>query len=144
MFPTNGRACRFHPIDLTTCAFNSSTIRVVTIQGEPWLVATDVCRVLGLTNVSNAVRPLRADEVTLHPIKGQRGLPMNVVSESGLYKLVLRSDKPEAKKFQDCVTRDVLPAIRKDGVYVNGAEKVATNKDVAAHFEKRHHVVMHA
>lgn len=67
-----------------------------------------------------------------------------LISESGLYKLVLRSDKPNATKFQDWVTRDVLPAIRKDGVYVNGAEKVATNKDVATHFEKRHHVVMHA
>jgi prophage antirepressor-like protein len=50
---------------------------------------------------------------------------MRLISESGLYKLVLRSDKPEAKAFQDWVTRTVLPAVRKDGAYVAGEEKLA-------------------
>lgn len=51
-----------------------------------------------------------------------------VVSESGLYKLTMRSDKPGARRFQDWVTRDVLPAIRKDGAYILGEEKVATGE----------------
>ena len=51
-----------------------------------------------------------------------------MVNESGLYKLVMRSDKPEAKAFQDWVTRDVLPAIRKDGMYVKDEEKVLTGE----------------
>lgn len=49
-----------------------------------------------------------------------------LASESGLYKLIIRSNKPEARPFQDWATRDVLPAIRKDGAYVMGEEKVAT------------------
>lgn len=53
---------------------------------------------------------------------------ITVVSESGLYKLIMRSDKPEARRFQDWVTRDVLPAIRKDGAYIMGEEKVATGE----------------
>lgn len=54
--------------------------------------------------------------------KGHSG---NLISESGLYKLVMRSDKPAAREFQDWVTRTVLPAIRKDGMYVMGEENVA-------------------
>lgn len=50
---------------------------------------------------------------------------MKLISESGLYKLILRSDKPQARLFQNWVTRDVLPAIRKDGAYVMGEEKEA-------------------
>ncbi|MBU0563104.1 MAG: hypothetical protein KJ890_06170 [Gammaproteobacteria bacterium] len=53
---------------------------------------------------------------------------MKLISESGLYKLILRSDNPQARLFQDWVTRDVLPAIRKDGAYVMGEEKVASGE----------------
>jgi prophage antirepressor-like protein len=53
---------------------------------------------------------------------------MTIVSESGLYKLVMRSDKPEARSFQDWVTRDVLPSIRKDGDYIMGEEKLKTGE----------------
>ncbi len=56
------------------------------------------------------------------------GRPLVMLSESGLYKLVMRSDKPQAKRFQDWVTKDVLPAIRKDGGYIMGEEKVATGE----------------
>lgn len=107
--------------------FNTATIRLVKLDGNPWFVAADVCRALTITNVSNATRPLGPEDLTLHQVKGQRGLPMKLISESGLYKLVMRSDKPEAKAFQDWVTRVVLPAIRKDGGYVMGEEKVATS-----------------
>jgi prophage antirepressor-like protein len=51
------------------------------------------------------------------------GKPMTIITESGLYKLVLRSDKPDAKEFQDHVTKVILPAIRKDGAYIDGEGK---------------------
>ena len=51
-----------------------------------------------------------------------------IVSESGLYKLIMRSDKPIARYFQDWVTREVLPAVRKDGAYIMGEEKVRTGE----------------
>lgn len=70
---------------------------------------------------------LDADERTLYQIqKGFRSV--SLISESGLYKLVMRSNKPEARAFQDWVTREVLPAIRKDGGYIKGEELVATGE----------------
>lgn len=113
---------------LTTFDFNQNTVRVVQIDGEPWFVATDVCRVLDLSNPSVAVRPLDDDEWSKANL-GLRGLGSAIIiSESGLYKLVMRSDKPQARSFQNWVTRDVLPAIRKDGGYIKGEEKVATGE----------------
>lgn len=98
------------------------------IDGAPWFVGVDVYRVLGLqvANVSAHLKRLGDDEKRVIPnpelsptgLKGQRAARLCVVSESGLYKLTLRSDKPEAKRFQAWVTRGVLPAIRKDGAYV--------------------------
>ena len=74
-------------------------------------------RTSGKPNVTMAVQKLNEDEAQLNRIELSPGQPRKtmIVSESGLYKLILRSDKPEAKAFQDWVTRDVLPAIRKDG-----------------------------
>ena len=118
-------------------SFTDQAVRVVTIDGKPWFVAADVCRVLGYNvkadgtvNTNNALRPLRDDEVSSRLISEIGGKPNKVISESGLYKLIMRSDKPEARDFQRWVTRDVLPAIRKDGGYVMGEEKVATGEMV--------------
>jgi len=63
-----------------------------------------------------------------------------LVSESGLYKLIMRSDKPAAKRFQDWVTREVLPALRKDGLYVMGEEKVRTGEMSLEEMTARHKV----
>lgn len=116
-------------------SFTDQAVRVVTIDGKPWFVAADVCRVLGYNvkadgtvNTNNALRPLRDDEVSSRLIIETGGRPNKVISESGLYKLIMRSDKPEARDFQRWVTRDVLPAIRKDGGYFIGEEKVATGE----------------
>lgn len=89
----------------------------------------DVTSILGLTEKSRgyAVQRLDDDERTLYRIQtAQRSV--SIISESGLYKLIMRSDKPEARAFQDWVTRIVLPAIRKDGGYIVGEEKVATGE----------------
>lgn len=115
---------------------NTAEIRVVTNQDNPWFVASDVCEALGLTANWNTFRHLHEDErLSLekracpdHVLFPGRTARILTISESGLYKLIMRSDKPEARRFQDWVTRDVLPAIRKDGAYIMGEEKVATGE----------------
>nr|WP_321483927.1 BRO family protein [uncultured Cohaesibacter sp.] len=114
-------------------------IRTMMIDGEPWFVAADVCRELGLAGAGhqtgNHTKHLNKDEkqtirnpVTHKPGMGQQAPRFSIISESGLYKLVMRSDKPQAKKFQDWVTRDVLPTIRKTGQYNVHAAKVASGE----------------
>lgn len=104
------------------------TFRTVDRDGEPWFVLVDVCRALDLKNPSDAASRLDDDEkMTLALTEGQSGVrggarSMTVINESGLYTLVLRSDKPGAKKFKKWVTSEVLPSIRKTGGY--GAAKV--------------------
>lgn len=101
------------------------------IDGEPWFVAADVRRALGVSQHGCNFSFLLADETRIIPSGFSSGKGMTqakLLSESGLYKFTLRSDKPEAKAFQDWVTRVVLPAIRKDGAYVMGEEKVLRMK----------------
>lgn len=102
--------------------FGEHKVRVVVRDGEPWFVAADVCAALSYSNTSKALGDhLDADErnSALVPTpNAPLGVPTNVISESGLYALVLRSRKPEARKFAKWVTSEVLPAIRKTGIYV--------------------------
>lgn len=94
-------------------------VRAVTLAGEPWFVAADVCRVLGLGNSSDVIKRLDEDERTLVSIEGaSNGLPVNAVNEPGLYALILGSRKPEAKAFKRWITHEVIPAIRKTGGYI--------------------------
>ena len=105
------------------------SVRVVQIDGDPWFVAADVISVLGL--YASVYRRLGEDEKRSLP-RTQLGLKpgkaLICVSESGLYKLIMRSNKPQAKKFQDWVTRDVLPTIRKTGQYSTSAAAVAAGE----------------
>lgn len=87
----------------------------MTLDGAPWFVAADVCRVLGHSNPSVSVRMLGSDEQAKSDLGS--GPRVNIVSEQGLYRLIMRSDKPVARPFQDWVTREVLPAIRKTGEF---------------------------
>lgn len=95
-------------------------LRVIDQNGDPWFVAKDVCTVLGIANTTMALRTLDADEQALNTVEGiSRGNPrVNVVNESGLYSLILKSRKPEAKAFKKWVTSEVLPSIRKHGGYL--------------------------
>lgn len=87
-------------------------------QGEPWFVAKDVCDCLELDLASGA-RGLDEDEKALHTVQTPGGRQqMAFISEPGLYSLVLRSRKPEAKAFKRWVTHDILPSIRKSGGYM--------------------------
>jgi prophage antirepressor-like protein len=120
---------------LTTYDFNKNTIRVVEIDGEPWFVVRDVTNLLNFQTTAGSgwlTKHLLPEEVrTIRISEGKRGNPNKVVvSESGLYKLILRAQRanPVAREFQDWVTRVVLPAIRKDGAYVSGEEKLASGE----------------
>ena len=91
-------------------AFEQQEVRIVEQDGAPWWVAKDVCDVLDLTNPSAALESLEDDERAKFNL-GRQG-EANIVSEAGLYSLILRSRKPEAKRFKRWVTHEVLPAIR--------------------------------
>lgn len=105
---------------------NLGKVRVVEQNGEPWFVAADVCRVLGLDDTGRAVSRLDDDELTRIKIgSGGQMREAYAVNESGLYALVLGSRKPEAKAFKRWVTHEVLPAIRRTGRYETpGAEGI--------------------
>jgi hypothetical protein len=103
----------------TPAAFNFQThaVRTIVRDGAVWFVAVDVCNALGYANTSKAIGDhLDADEKANESL-GLAGSPVNIINESGLYALVLRSRKPEARKFAKWVTAEVLPAIRKTGGY---------------------------
>lgn len=111
-------------------------VRIVDNNGEPWFVAMDVCAILVLDNVGQAVSYLDDDEkayVDANIINddAQGGRAPLIISESGLYSLVLRSRKPKAKAFKRWITQDVLPTIRKHGGYLTAdkIEEVLFNPD---------------
>lgn len=97
--------------DLQIFNYNGAQVRTVEKNGEPWFVLKDVCDVLGIVNVTQAAARLDEDERSMFNI-GRQG-EVNIISESGLYNVILRSDKPEAKPFRKWVTSEVLPSIRK-------------------------------
>ena len=107
-------------------------VRIIEIGGEPWFVAVDVCGVLGIQNATQVVAKLDADERAMFNI-GRQGNAA-VVSESGLYTLVMRCrDAVKAgsipHKFRKWVTSEVLPSIRKDGFYAVPAKAPARYTD---------------
>ncbi|WP_434439744.1 phage antirepressor [Lentzea sp. E54] len=99
--------------------YSGRQVRTVQVDGEPWFVAADVCAALDIANVSNALSRLDEDEKgSIRLAEGTSGNPnRSIVNESGLYTLILRSDKPDAKPFKRWVTHEVLPQIRKTGGY---------------------------
>ncbi|MDR1377171.1 MAG: phage antirepressor [Synergistaceae bacterium] len=110
--------------------FDGRQVRVVEIDGQPWWVAKDICNVLGLTNPTEAIKPLDDDEkmgLNNSEVASLLGLEakstlypqgINIISESGIYTLITRSNKPEARRFRRWLTSEVLPSIRKYGGYL--------------------------
>lgn len=101
--------------------FKGASLRTLTDgAGEPWFVAKDVCDILEISNNRDAISQLDSDEKNTVVISD--GIPGNpnktIISEPGLYKLIMRSRKPEAKEFQRWVTHEVLPQIRRTGGYI--------------------------
>lgn len=99
--------------------FDGGDVRVVLVDGQPWWVASDVARVLGVGRAQELTRHLDDDEargcLVDTPFGGRQ--KTSVISESGLYSAILRSRKPEAKRFKRWVTGEVLPALRRSGTY---------------------------
>lgn len=101
--------------------YQSNEIRTMEREGEPWFVLKDVCNVLGLSNPTSVADRLDADERSKFDL-GRQGQGWTI-NESGLYAVILRSDKESAKPFRKWVTSEVLPEIRKHGEYVTPQKK---------------------
>lgn len=110
---------------------NFGEVGAVELEGNTWFIARDVCRALELDNSRQALSRLDEDEKnTVILNDGNRGNPnMAIINESGLYSLVLSSRKPEAKAFKRWITHEVLPSIRKHGMYA--MDELLDNPDIA-------------
>lgn len=117
--------------DVTTFTYGLHDVRVITGEdGEPRFVLTDLCKVLGLSTPARVAERLEDDEKGMslaHTPGGEQRL--TTVTEAGMYAVILRSDKPEAKNFRRWVTHDVLPAIRRHGMYATDAVVAAALAD---------------
>lgn len=102
--------------NLQTFSFNNQPVRTVQLNNQPYWVLKDVCDVLELSNPTVVANRLEDDERAKFNL-GRQG-EATVITESGLYAVILRSDKPNAKEFRKWVTSEVLPAIRKTGAYL--------------------------
>lgn len=124
-----------HSTALTPFNFGDQPIRIEDRNGEPWFVLSDVCRVLEISNVGNAAARLDDDERDDIALADAIGRTQRVVAvnESGLYRLVLRSRKPSAKRFGKWVTGDVLPSIRRMGSYGQPAQAIDLNDTATLH-----------
>lgn len=108
-------------------------VRTTIIDDEPYFSLNDVCRILEIKNPSDAKNRLRKDGVGTTEVIDSMGRTQqaNFINESNLYKLVFQSRKPEAERFADWVTSEVLPAIRKHGAYMTDGviERTLTDPD---------------
>ncbi len=94
------------------------SVRCIEKDGEPWWVLSDVCEVLEITNITKVTQRLDEDELTrLKVMSGGQKREMYLTNESGLYNVIIRSDKPKAKPFRKWITSEVIPSIRKTGGY---------------------------
>ena len=126
--------------ELKVFDFEGNHVRTVIMDSEAWFIARDVCRILGLDDTSNAVArlddddhiSLGCDDPILNRVEGitksNLKKPVPIINEPGLYSLIIRSDKPEAKRFRRWVTHDVLPSIRKTGMYAT--DELINNPDL--------------
>jgi prophage antirepressor-like protein len=113
--------------------YNGLQGRTVEKDGEAWWVLSDVCRVLELSDTRRTAERLDEDELTrLRLHSGGQSREMYVINESGLYNVILRSDKPQAKPFRKWVTSEVLPTIRKTGQYNAKPNKALEIKETNA------------
>ena len=113
--------------------FEEQAVRVILRDGEPWFVAADVCRVLDIANARDAVSRLDDDEKGVASADTLGGAQrMTIISESGLYALVLTSRKDAARRFRKWITAEVLPSLRRTGRYDMGTADTAPPDDTDA------------
>lgn len=113
--------------------YENNDVRTVEMNGEPWFVLKDVCAVLGISHITDTAKRMDEDEVGQTEVIDSMGRKQStyVINESGLYNVILRSDKPEAKPFRKWVTSEVLPSIRKTGGYIAGQESMSDSELMA-------------
>ena len=110
--------------ELTIFNYGETPIRTIQNETGVWWVLTDVCKVLDLSTPGKVANRLDDDEKGMNQILTRGGMQnVTTINEPGLYSVILRSDKPEAKNFKRWVTHEVLPAIRKTGTYGKQDEK---------------------
>ena len=112
--------------------YEGAEVRTVQIDGEPWFVLADICRELEISNSRMVSERLESDELMSAKLtSGGQRREMTIINESGLYTVILRSDKPQAKPFRKWVTSVVLPSIRKHGAYMTEQtlERALTSPD---------------
>lgn len=103
---------------VVTFSFVTQPVRIVMRNGDPWFVAADVAAILDYRMASDLTRVLDEDEKDTHSLRTLGGdQEVAIINDSGLYTAIIKSRKPEAKKFKKWVTSEVLPAIRKTGRY---------------------------
>jgi anti-repressor protein len=104
---------------LSIFRYDESEVRTVLINGDPWFVATDVCRALDISNSRDAVDRLDSDGVGSADIIDSMGRKQSptIISEAALYELAFQSRKPSAREFRRWVTTEVIPSIRRTGAY---------------------------
>ena len=103
-------------------------VRTVIMDGEPWFVLADICKILEISNSRMVAGRLDAEELmSVKLTSGGQRREMTAVSESGLYAVILRSDKPQAKPFRKWVTTEILPTIRRTGGYVANEDMFIEN-----------------
>ena len=131
--------------DLQIFTYQQSAVRTIERDGEPWFVLKDVAGILSIDNHKDLMKRLDPDEVGRfelpHPQNPDKTIEMICTNESGLYSVILRSDKPEAKPFRKWVTSEVIPAIRRHGSYsrkpLTPAEQLLAQANVLVEQERR-------
>ena len=102
-----------------TFIFDKNKIRIIGTYEEPWFVVKDLCNILGIKDNRSALRSIpdkwKKVEDSILTLGGEQ--IMSVINEAGLYKLIMRSNKPIAEKFQEYVCEEILPSIRKTGEF---------------------------
>jgi prophage antirepressor-like protein len=109
-------------------------VRTIVLEEEVWFVARDVCDVLELSNITETLKRVdEEDQSSLKLNSGGQLRDMKIVNESGMYTIILLSNKPEAKKFKKWITSEVLPSIRKNGLYATSTtiDNLLANPDLA-------------
>ena len=112
--------------------FNGSEVRTINQDNEPWFIAKDIADILGYSETSAMTRYLDIDEIMSVNLAGMN-MKSSLINESGLYSAILRSRLPQAKEFKKWVTSEVLPSIRKNGIYATDLtiEKMLNDPDFA-------------
>ena len=119
--------------DLQIYIYSGEQLRTIQRDDGLWWVLRDVCRVLNISNVTDVKKRLDDDEKGVDQIYTPGGVQeMVIINEPGLYAVILRSDKPEAKDFRRWVTHEVLPSIRKSGAYGVPPERLARLHELQA------------